>query len=297
MYRKTLSIESKPASEGQKSRTFSVELLAWVVANSMWELGSSSKERTHRPVFMAFAGTASAARAFRANLQCGRIAAEIDRNSGLRFEIPRSGGFRYESTSQGEGSLTLVYLPHVFSMRPGTTEEESISFVAMPPTAWVEEQAAKVGPMMGADSREAALAAYFVAYLDARTPLPIANDLRFHLGLFRAARDQPWCSVSEGLDINPGTLFAEGVTGIGFEPPVLCDVTPAVFAQFLAEQTAKLLPREQRDEVTLHGTSSFHRFGRVLPHSGPSSPQLSLFGELQPPRVEGPARAGRSLRG
>jgi len=297
MYRKTLSIESKPASEGQKSRTFSVELVAWVVANSMWELGSTRKERIHRPVFLAFAGTVSAARAFRANLQLGRIAAEADKSLGLRFEIPRSAGFRYESTSPGEGCLTLVYLPHVFSMRPGTTEEESISFVAMPPTAWVEEQAARIGPGMGADAREAAVAAYFVAYLDARTPLPIANDLRFHLELFRAAREQAWCSVSEGPDTDPGPLFAEGVAGIGFEPPVLCNVKPAVFAQFLAEQTAKHLPREQRDEEILHGTSNFHRFGRVLPHSGPSSSQLSLFGELQPAVVEGPARTGRSVRG
>ena len=56
----TISVESKPAHEGQKSRTFSVELLAWVLANEMWELGSTSKETTHRPVFLAYAGSSSA---------------------------------------------------------------------------------------------------------------------------------------------------------------------------------------------------------------------------------------------
>ena len=297
MYRKTINIESKPASEGQKSRSFSVELLAWVVASSMWELGSTSKERTHRPVFMAFAGTGSAAQAFKANLQFGRPAVEAVQSCGLRFEIPRSAGFRYESTGQGGASLTLVYLPHVFSHQPGTSEEESISFVTMPPSAWVDEQAASIGASFGSEAREAALAAYFVAYLDARTPLPIANDLKFHLALFRAAKEQPWCSVSQGCDTNPGPLYAEGVSGVGFEPPVLCNVSPAEFAQFLAQQTARHLPRERRNEETLHGTSSLSRPRRFLPHAGPSPTQLCLFGGLQPAGVEKRARPGRSVRG
>ena len=54
--RRTISVESKPTFEGQKSRTFSVELLAWVLANEMWELGSSSRENIYRPVFLAYAG-------------------------------------------------------------------------------------------------------------------------------------------------------------------------------------------------------------------------------------------------
>jgi hypothetical protein len=51
--------------EGTKSRTFSLELLAWVVADKLWELGATGKEREHRPVFVAYAAPASAARAFR----------------------------------------------------------------------------------------------------------------------------------------------------------------------------------------------------------------------------------------
>jgi hypothetical protein len=299
MFRKTISIESKPAAEGQKSRTFSVELLAWVVANSMWELGSTGKERTHRPVFMAFAGTGAASRSFQANLQGGRTAVEPLQGGGLRFEIPRSAGFRYESSGQGDANLTLVYLPHVFSLQPGTTEVESIAFVAMPPTAWVDEQATAIASAMGSDARETAFAAYFVAYLDARTPLPIANDLRFHLELFRAAKQQPWCRVCEGCDTNPGALFARGISGIGFESPVLCDVAPGTFAQFLADQTARHLPREQPNEpneVTLHGTSSIHRSRRLLPHASSSAAQLRLFGELQPAGLEEPSRSGRSVR-
>ncbi len=275
--RRTLSIESKPAYEGQKSRTFSVELLAWVLANPMWELGSTGKENTHRPVFFAFAGSSSAARSFQANLQGGRVAVEAARSFGRRFEIPRSAGFRYESTRRGDGTLTLVYLPYVFSLQPLTTETGTLSFVSMPPTAWVDEQVPTIAPALGCDAREAALAAYFVAYLDARSPLPIANDLRFHLALFRAAQEQVWCRVSEGSETNPGDLYATGLAGLGFEPPVLCNVDPNVFAEFLAEQTARNLPKEQLREVIPYGTPRIHRPRRVLPHAQAPSAQLSLF--------------------
>jgi hypothetical protein len=278
IYRKTITIETKPAAVGEKSRSFSVELLAWVMANSLWELGATGRDRVLRPVFLAFAGSTSASRAFQANLQTGRIAEE--ERGGLKFEVPRSAGFRYEAIGRGEGCLTLVYLPPVFSWQPGTTEVETISFVAMPPTAWVEAQVASMVGAMGSEAREAAVAAYFVAYLDARSPLPIANDLRFHLELYRAARREPWCHTSDGCATNPGTLFAEGVTGIGFEPPVLCHVAPTEFAEFLAQQTARLLPREPRPEVQFHGTTRIDRSRRLLPHSRTAPVQLRLFGEL-----------------
>jgi hypothetical protein len=273
--RRTISVESKPAYEGQKSRTFSVELLAWVLADSMWELGSSSRESIHRPVFLAFAGSSSAARAFQANLQSGRVAADA---GGYRFEVPRSAGFRYEPASRGEGTLTLAYLPHLFSMQPATTDAGQLSFLCMPPTAWVETQARAIAQSMGADAREAAVAAYFVAYLDARSALPIANDLRFHLALYRAAKEQPWCLGPEGSASSPGELFAEGLSGIGFEPPVMCNVSPEVFAEFLAQQTARNLPKEQLPEVIQHGTTRVHRPRRVLSRSQAPSAQLSLFG-------------------
>ena len=276
LYRRTITVESKPASEGQKSTSFSVELLAWVLANPLWPLGSTGRDNTFRPVFFAYAGSTSAARAFQANLQLGRVA--VDAAGNCRFEIPRSAGFCYETTSRGEGTLTLVYLPHLFSLQPATTDAAHISFLCMPPTAWVETQARAIARPMGSEAREAAIAAYFVAYLDARSTLPIANDLRFHLELYRAAKTQPWCSASEGSVSDPGELFAEGLSGIGFEPPVMCSVTPDVFAQFLARETAKNLPKQQAHEVIQHGTTRIHRSRRVLSRSQAPSAQLSLFG-------------------
>jgi hypothetical protein len=98
-------------------------------------------------------------------------------------EESSSAGFRYESVKQADGTLTLVYLPPVFSMQPGTSEEVSISFVSMPLTAWVDEQAAAIGDSLGSDAREAALAAYFVAYLAGASVEPVQGPVA---GLQRA---------------------------------------------------------------------------------------------------------------
>jgi hypothetical protein len=118
--RKTLTIESKPKREGQKSRSFSVELLAYVLANDLWELGSGAKDRSFRPVLLLYAGTDQASRAFSANLRSGRPAIVQD-NSSLttRFEVPRSAGFRYDTVSREGATLTLAYLPSVLSFQCG----------------------------------------------------------------------------------------------------------------------------------------------------------------------------------
>lgn len=277
MYRKTITVESKPKREGQKSRSFSVELLAYVLANDLWELGSGAKERSYRPVFIAYAGTDQGSRAFSANLRCGRPAA-VTGNSSLttRFEVPRSAGFRYDTVSREGATLTLAYLPSVFSFQPATSDSEEIAFLCLPPTWWVDEQAQAIEKSVGHDAREAAIAAYFVAYLDQRSPLPIANDLGFHLKLYRAALKEPWCQTSSGSEWDPGRFFHLGLETIGFETALHCRVDHQTFAQFLTNQTALHLPSEQ--ETTDHGTPRIYRPRRVLPDSVYPSAQLSLFG-------------------
>jgi hypothetical protein len=277
--RKTLTIETKPEREGQKSRSFSVELLAYVVANNLWELGSGGKERTHRPVFMAYAGTDQSERSFSANLRKGRPASEGAQGYGLRFELPRSAGFRYDSYSRSGAALTLCYLPSLFSVHPGTAELPTISFLCMPPTWWVEQQSRTIINVMGSCSREAAIAAYFVAFLDQRSPLPIANDLKFHLELYRAAQAQSWCLTTSGCEINPGTLFHTDLQEIGFEPAIYCHVDQQTFSEFLAAQTSIHLSKES--EIN-YGETGISRPRRVFPNTHRPTAQLSLFGELQP---------------
>jgi hypothetical protein len=275
--RKTIIVESKPQREGQKSRSFSVELLAYILADDLWELGGGAKERHHRPVFMAYAGTDQASRAFSANLRCGRPAA-VAANSSLttRFEVPRSAGFRYETWSREGATLTLAFLPAVFGFRPQTADSGNISFLCLPPTWWVDEQVKVIAEAMGEDSRQAATAAYFVAFLDQRSPLPIANDLAFHLALYRAALREPWCEQGSGTEWNPGRLFHVGLEAVGFEPALYCNVDPATFGEFLKAQTAAHLSSLQ--ETTHHGTTPIRRPCRVLPDAVHAAAQACLAG-------------------
>ena len=120
-----------------------------------------------------------------------RPAAVAGNSSATKLEVPKSAGFRYETFSREGATLTLAYLPAVFSFQPPSADAGNIAFLCLPPTWWVEEQAQAIRPSMGPDAREAAVAAYFVAYLDQRSPLPIANDLAFHLALYRAAQEEP----------------------------------------------------------------------------------------------------------
>jgi hypothetical protein len=275
VHRKTITVESKPQREGQKSRSFSVELLAFLLANDLWELGAGAKERSHRPLLLAYAGTDQASRAFSANLRSGRPAV-VAGNSHLatRFEVPRSAGFRYETLSREGATLTLAYLPSVFGLQPASTDAADIAFVCLAPTWWVEEEAQALRPSMGSDAREAAVAAYFVAYLDQRSPLPIANDLAFHLKLYRAAREEPWCQTSSGTEWSPGRLFHIGLEAVGFETALYCNVNHRTFSEFLKTQTAAHLPPEQE---AFHGTTRIHRPRRVLPDPVHAAAQPRLF--------------------
>ena len=173
---------------------------------------------------MAYAGTDQGSRAFSANLRGGRPAVAAGSSLTTRFEVPRSAGFRFDKFTREGATLTLVYLPPVFSFQPATTDAEDIAFLCLPPTWWVDEQAKAIRQTWGEDAREAAIAAYFVAYLDQRSPLPIANDLGFHLKLYRAALEEPWCQTSFGSEWSPGTLFHLGLETVGFETALCCKV-------------------------------------------------------------------------
>jgi hypothetical protein len=134
----------------------------------------------------------------------------------------------------------------------------------MPPTWWVEREAATLAEL-GPDAREAALAAHFVAYLDCRSPLPIANDLRFHLALYRAALAAGWCHQPQVSPYRVSKLYAEGHEALGLEPPLLVSTTHADFSAFLAEQTAQHLPRLQEEPT--HGQTRVPGPRGLLPHA------------------------------
>lgn len=277
-YRMPVVTDVKLGKQGDKSRAFRAELLCVVAASSIWELGAAAKDHTLRPLFMAYAATEQASRAFTANLRTGRPAVEeavAPARIKLRFEIPRSSGFQFETHSRDGATLTLAYLRAAFALQPGVLDDERIQFLFMPPRWWVDREAASL-PELGVDAREAATAAYFVAYLDERSPLPIANDHRFHLELYRASLAAGWCHQADSSDCRAGELYAVGCEALGFESPLAVSATHAEFSALLAEVTAEHLPRARQEIV--HGQTRIRGPRRLLPHAAEPAPHPGLPG-------------------
>jgi hypothetical protein len=160
-----------------KGKTFTAHYVASIQATGLCPPAGNG---TVRPVLVAYAGSSSAVRAFTANLRAGLAAATTDR----RFELLRSLGYTYQLTSPATGqALAVAYLPDLFHLQPGVQERDALRFVSAPPRWWLDRQEELLAPEFGSLARDHALAMAFVARLDVRTPLPIANDPEFHHGL------------------------------------------------------------------------------------------------------------------
>lgn len=230
MHYQKLTIEKE---DDPKGRAFTVHLVASLIAPEVVPPPSGA---TVRPILLAYAGTPSAVRAFTTNLRAGLPAEAGDR----RFELLRSLGYRVEVDAPGPGrSLAVAYLPHLFHLKPGAGEDHAIRFVSAPPGWWLDEQEPLLALDFGSAARDHARAMAWIARLDARCPLPIANDPGFHHALYDRALAQPWTATADHTD----RLAATGLSALGLEEPVLCDVDREELADFLAEATRELLPR------------------------------------------------------
>lgn len=218
----------------KKGRTFSVHYIASIQAGALF---SPTNNGTIRPVLFAYAGSSSAVRAFTANLRAGLPCAV----NNTRFELLRSLSYRYQITAPVQGqALVIAYLPDLFHLQPAAQHDDSLRFVSAVPRWWLDRQEALLARDFGSDARDYARAMAFVARLDARSPLPIANDPDFHRSLLELALDAPWTHTGE----HPRAFTFDGLDALGLDSPILCDVPAGVFGDFLAAATSRLLPRE-----------------------------------------------------
>ncbi|MCP4870581.1 MAG: hypothetical protein GY898_17900, partial [Proteobacteria bacterium] len=243
----------------QKSRRFSVTGLGFLTADWLWELGHS--EKTQRPVWIAYAGPVEACRAFTANFRGGRKAGG---ESWRPLEIPKKSPHRWVHQRRGETQVTVAYIPELFDLDPGLPPDD-ITFLFAPPTWWLDEQAAVLADDFGDQARDVARAALFVAFVDRRSPLPLVQDLRFHLQLYTAALEEDWTLSPEFR----GAFQAERLGPCGLDEPLLCRVGHPTFQDFLTDQTNAYFEKEIR-----HGQNRFRPDRRVLPYPDRAPAQL-----------------------
>lgn len=277
MYREPVVVETEPSREGEKTRQFRAEVVAYIAADPVWGMGANSAERAVRPALFAFVAPAQQARAFAANLRLGRPAA-VDRDvrygEPKRFELMRSAGYRFDVHTVGDGVLTVAYVPELFAIQPSAVERQ-IAFVCCPPRWWVRREAAALRPQWGDEAEDVAAAAYFVAYLDRRSPLPIVNDLRFHRALVAEAKKDGWAFGPAPDDAGGGHFQMVGTRAIGLDRGLCCVVTEDIFARTLSKLTLAYLEEENED-----GPHRIRRPRRRLPDAAgaPAQHRLALEG-------------------
>ena len=257
----TIKPEAKKGSTA-KTRIFSVQLLGYLAADPLWEPGGNGS--TVRPVWLAYAATDRASHPFTANLRAGRKA--VAASDVLDFPR-RTHRFTFQKVPGG--LVTVAYLPELFHLEPATPSPGLVRFVFAPPRWWVAEQAEILAPDFGEEAQEAARAALFCAYLDRRTPLPLVHDLRFHLQLFRAAKETYW--LQEVRTSRGGLLVGRGAEAAGLDEPLAVSVGQPALTDFLIAQTSLYHQEEIR-----RGTTRSAATGRLLPYPGEAPLQLRL---------------------
>jgi len=227
--------EASPKKKHQrKSRIFSVRLLGYLAANALWDAPTSGKHI--RPAWIAYLGTDQELRPFTANFRGGQPALTY---SGKTLAMPKKSAHRWVTQRVPGASVTMAYLPELFHLEPAIVDEHC-RFIFAPPRWWVEAQAATLTAEFGDDAHDAARAALFTAFLDRRTPMPIVNDLRFHLQLYRAAleasRNHPRAFGHAGRD--GSHLSGSHDPGCGLETPLAVYLSQDTLRRFIVEQTA-----------------------------------------------------------
>ncbi len=244
-----------------KGTEFSVTLLAYFLPRSLMDLGCASDAQ--RPAWVAYLGSEQEARAFTANFRSGRKAKT---SYWPNLQLRKSDPYRVTQVpAAGGGILTTHVLPELFQLEP-LMPGDQVAFIFAPPTWWIESQAQELAADFGADAQDAARAALFTAYLDRRTEMPIVNDLRFHLALYRQALKQEWAD----LDDESAYRYARGLATVGLDPAALYIKTDRdELATFLAAQTALYFEEEIRN-----GKNRIPADSRLLPLPDASPTQL-----------------------
>jgi len=271
----------KANDDSGKSRAFSVRLIGYIIANRLWELGSGASDTCLRPVWLAFTGTTQECRAFQANVRTGRKIRrmkETDRWGKEQLEIPRSARFRFlQAPGPGDTAVVTAYLPRLFDLDPPSTEEPRIDFIAAPSTAWVRSQVPAARELLGDDlpdeeAIEVATSAVTTAYLDRRTGLPLVKDIGFHRQLVAAALEEKLLTPLTNIVYGSKVGIFPGQQIPGLERPTLCRASHGQIEELIKTQTA-LYFEEDIERGKIREPSP----GRILPHPGPASQQLSLW--------------------
>lgn len=269
-----LTVES--GKEG-KTRSFSVELLAYATADSLWA-GGQTDTRAVRPVWALLAGTEAPMQAFLANIRMGKKAV----SNNVTFEWLKTAGYQFHTQRTDVGTIVSVYLPDLFRADPGMVDPSGVSFVALPTKEWLDEQSKHLdfkaalkhvnalftAPDLGIDTYRSwnepapdtakqieervkewlPLSTLFCLFLDRRTRAPIIPDVRFQLQVMIAAIQERCAFLSDssthasrnwGHSRNAYTVVSDTSMDTGYRGGIACRSSHETIERILAAQTER----------------------------------------------------------
>ncbi|MCB1034169.1 MAG: hypothetical protein KDD47_10090 [Acidobacteria bacterium] len=243
-----------------KTRSFSQDLVGYLACEALFEGGAE----TWAPLWLSYVGSPQEAKAFTANLRSGARAVV----HSATLQLPRSAGYRFLTRPlPGRAVATVAYLPAFLDLDPATPFCDDVSFLFVVPRWWIDAREEELSATFGDEAREAACASLFAAYVDRRSPFPVLPDPRFHLRLYRAAQEEPWCCGREDLSL-PGAALVDPAL---LEALLVVRVDHEAFADFLSG----VVRTYYREEIS-HGPSRFSDDRWLLPHTAPIVEQLSF---------------------
>ncbi len=253
-------------------KTFSAQLVSFVLANNAWEYGSAD---SYRPVLAVFAGGLQEIRSLGANILLNgkmRVSGPWAHDSkGYPMEFMRSTQYTHLLSTQGNTALLTVYQPALYDIEPvgaaANPDNEDLRFCVLPGADRLNSEAATFDNRTviehlhraGYDKVPAtmlytfaALSALVCARISARLEMPIIHDPRFYAQVVAAYLHYGLASLSgeysrystyhrdSAWGVNYSTRYYEfGVAAAGYAPGVCVVTTKEEAGKVIASEIAR----------------------------------------------------------
>lgn len=187
-------------------KTFSAQVVSFVIANNAWEYGSAE---SYRPVLAVFAGGLQEIRSMAANILLnGKLKLSgpwAHDSKGFPMEFMRSTQYTQALSTQGNAALLTVYQPALYDIEPvgaaANPDNPDLKFCVLPGAERLVAEAATFDNRSVVEHLQragfdkvpatmlytfAALSALFCARISTRLDMPIIHDPRFYAQLLAA---------------------------------------------------------------------------------------------------------------
>ena len=209
------------AEESKSNRVFRVSLLHVVSMPYLMGYGERGVGLPLRPAMLSFAAGDAECRAFATNARGGKLI-EARNQAGTvecKIELMKYDGYRAAVNRMADGATAItLFSPSVFQLE--ARPEDRVAFGMAVPIHWVDgmvKSLAAAGGLGKIPLREAAVAMWFVAYLDRRCRTPLLSTAEFSWRLWKSAIEKGFVHNATVGDRKKSATWVNPSQPIGLE--------------------------------------------------------------------------------